>query len=291
MRGTGGIPKEIIKHNRQYPIYIGDTAGVTSSYQKLHWHDVLEINLIKRGTGYYIINGQRIEFRQGDILLINSNDLHCAYESENLVMLVITFDKAWLLGNLRYDPEILSPFHEMGVRFANLLDRTHPTMPALRSILLQLQEEHAGESRSYASMVYAQLLLFLAHVNRDFRIQERKKPRETMSSVQLDKVRSAVQAMEERYSHPWTLEELASLVFLSPSRFSEIFRRGVGMAPMEYLIRIRLEQAMSLLETTNQKITEVALECGFRSLSNFNRLYKQHIGVPPRRTKANIFKH
>ena len=163
------IPKDVIRMAKKYPLNIGDTIGVTSSYQKLHWHDVLEINLIKRGTGYYMINGRKFEFQQGDILLINSNDLHCAYETKDLVMLVITFDPAWLVGSLRLDPELLSPFREMGVHFTNVLERDHPRMDRMRSLLLEIQEEHEEENRSYVTAVYALLLRFLAAVNRDFR--------------------------------------------------------------------------------------------------------------------------
>ncbi len=284
------IPKEKVVWPKHYPIYVGDTVGVTTYYQKLHWHDVLEINLIKSGTGYYMINGQKFDFREGDILLINSNDLHCAYETEGLVMLVISFAPFWLLGNLRYDSEILSPFKEMGSHFTNLLDRDLPSIALLRDILLELQEEHDNERQSYASMVYSHLLRFLAVVNREFRTEGLGKNKEKVNSAQLEKMRQVIHAMEEKFVHPWTLEELAALVYLSPSRFSDIFRRVVGTAPLVYLIRIRLEHAVKLLETTNMKITEVAHECGFRTLSNFNRLFKQQIGVSPRISKKRIFR-
>lgn len=276
------IPKEKVRMAKHYPVYIADTIGINSYYQKLHWHDVLEINLIKSGTGYYIINGQKFDFQQGDIFLINSNDLHCAYEKQDLIMLVITFDMQWFSGNLRYDPEILAPFKEMRSHFINLLDRNHPQMALLRSLLIELQQEHVNELSSYASIVYSNLLRFLACVNREFRKECLGKSKEKINSAQLEKMRQVIHIMEQSHANPWTLKELAALVYLSPSRFSDIFRRVVGTAPLLYLIHIRLEHALMLLETTNMKITEVALECGFQSLSNFNRLFRQHIGVSPR---------
>lgn len=50
---------------------------------------------------------------------------------------------------------------------------------------------------------------------------------------------------------------------------------------MDYLIQLRLSQAAHLLESTDKMIIEVAEECGFRNLSNFNRLFKQHVGKLP----------
>ncbi|MCI3920845.1 AraC family transcriptional regulator [Paenibacillus sp. TRM 82003] len=279
------IPREKMNLDRRFPIHIGDTVGVTDSYQKMHWHEALEINLIKAGTGYYIINGKTFEFQQGDILLINSNDLHCAYETRDLVMQVVSFDGAWLTGSIRYDPEILAPFEEMGVNFRNLLDRHHPKIGLLRALLLEMQREHDRELRSHASFVYASLHQFLAYVNRDFRVassRENGLAAEAVSAGQLDKVRRVIHTMEANLSHPWTLQELGELVFLSQSRFCDVFRRAVGVPPLLYLIQLRLERAVALLKTTDLKILDVALECGFRTLSNFNRLFYRHYGYSPR---------
>ncbi|MBN2981407.1 AraC family transcriptional regulator [Cohnella algarum] len=279
---SADIPREKTKLNKRFPIHIEDTVGVDSGYQKLHWHDALEINLIKSGSGYYIINGETFEFRQGDILLINSNDLHCAYETRDLILQVVSFDGGWLTGTLRYDPEILAPFKEMGVNFTNLLDREHPRIGLLRSLLLEMQLEHDSELRSNTSLVYACLHQFLAYVNRDFRFARKDGIQSPVNAAQLEKVRRVIHAMETDLAHPWSLQELAELAFLSPSRFCDVFRRTVGVPPQLYLIQLRLEKAVALLETTDLKIVDIAMECGFRTLSNFNRLFNRHFGYAPR---------
>lgn len=283
----GAIPKEKVKLAQNYPLIVAETIGVTSLYQRLHWHDVLEINLIKSGTGHYMINGQSYEFQQGDIFLINSNDLHCAVESSDLVMLVITFDPTWFIHGLRIDPELLSSFRERGRYFTNRLDRDHPQMNVLRELLMELHQEHRLEQRSYAIMVHSIMLRFLAIVNRDFRCDGICPHDNGISEQQLEKMRQVIMVMEQQYAHPWTLKELASIVYLSPSRFSEIFKRSVGMPPLVYLIQIRLERAVALLENGNMKITDIALECGFRTLTNFNRLFKKHVGVTPKASRKH----
>ncbi|GAB6926728.1 AraC family transcriptional regulator [Paenibacillus sp. JCM 10914] len=276
------IPKEKVILAKQYPVFVADTIGVTSHYQKLHWHNVLEINYIKAGTGYYMINGQRYDFRQGDMLLINSNDLHCAHETEDLIMTVITFDPTWFIHNLRFDAELFSPFREMGTHFTNLICRDHPAMDKLRRLVLELQEENEQGRRSHATTVYALLLQVMATVNRECRITGGRGNEPGIGERQLEKMRQVILVMEQNYAHPWTLEELASLVYLSPSRFSEIFKRAVGMPPLLYLIHIRLEQAVMMLDGGQMKVMDVALECGFRTLTNFNRLFKKHIGMTPK---------
>lgn len=289
MNGIDEQMKEKVVFAREYPIHLSDTIGVTTQYQRLHAHDALEINMIKAGTGYYIINGAIHEFQAGDIILIHSGALHCAYERENLLMQVMTFDAAWFMGNQRSDPEILSPFKEMGTYFTPILDRSNPHLPALRELLLAMQEEQEAARPSYMSVVYAYMLQFFVQIRRHFRQENVQPAANAVSLAQLDKIRLVIRAMEERYAHAWTLEELASLAYLSPSRFSDIFRRTVGVSPLTYLIQIRLEHAYNLLETSDLKIVDIAMECGFRTLSNFNRLFKRHIGDEPRhiRGKAN----
>ena len=247
--------------------------------------------MIKAGTGYYIINGQRFDFCKGDFLLINSIDLHCAYELEDLVMTVVSFDASWFLNIMRHDPEILSPFTEMGIHFSNLLDPANPCLEQLRQILLALQAEHEREQRSYSSVDYSHLLHFLARVNRDFRLDslDASKTKSKASSGQLEKIREVVHLIENDLSYNWKLAELAERVYLSPSRFSDLFKQTVGISPMDYLIGVRIDKAVSLLETTDMKVTAIAMECGFRSLSNFNRLFQQRMGMTPRTTKKRVF--
>ncbi|MNB84145.1 HTH-type transcriptional activator RhaR [compost metagenome] len=284
-RGHNSLREKVV-FSRQYPVILGDTIGVTSTYQRLHAHDALEINMIKSGTGYYMINGERYDFREGDILLINSNDLHCAYETGNLIMQVITFDASWFLGIVRCDPDILAPFKEMGLHFSNLLDRGNEHIGILRALLLDMQVEHEAEHQSYTSIVYAQLLQFFVYINRYFRMDDLQPSKSTVTTTQLEKVWHVTRVMEEQPAYPWTLEELSSLVYLSPSRFSDIFRRTAGMSPLLYLIQLRLENAYTLLQTTDRKILDIAMECGFRTLSNFNRLFKRHIGMEPRNVRT-----
>ncbi len=280
--------REKVDFDQRYPIDISETIGVDSGYRKLHYHDAQEINLIKNGSGFYIINGERYEFEKGDILLMNSNDLHCAYETKDLVMLVVMFDAAWFYSNLRFEPELLAPFSEMGLHFTNQLDRTHPKMPLLRSTLMDMETEHNLAQASYGAVVYAKLLCFLSYVNRYLRQENVNCGKGPISEAQLDKVRTALNAMDEKCAYPWTLEQLASLGYLSPSRFSSLFVRIVGMSPVDYLIRLRLDRACHMLENTDEKIVNIAMECGFRTLSNFNRLFKRHIGTEPRKFRSRV---
>lgn len=278
MKPTLPISRDHIELPSSFPIVVSQTEGVHPTFQRLHWHKTLEINYIYRGSGYYLINGNRYDFRQGDIVLINSNDLHRAFEIEELVMGIIMFDPVYLALEQRYDPELLLPFREVGFRFDNVLDREHPELSRLEHMLKEMAEEYGRKEQHYETVVRTLLIRFLAYVNRYFaKSVDTKAPHKRS----METIRQLLREMEENSAHPWTLGELADKTHLSVSRFSALFVQVVGTSPMDYLIQLRLSRAVHLLETTDRKIIEIATECGFRNLSNFNRLFKAHIGRLP----------
>ncbi|MFD2328893.1 helix-turn-helix domain-containing protein [Cohnella sp. GCM10020058] len=280
----GTVARDLLDLAKAFPFDIGDTKGVFPDFNRLHWHDSLEINYVKHGEGMYLINGTTYPIRQGDIVLLSPSDLHRAFETRDLVLQVTVFDSALLAADQRYDPELLAPFVEMGLRFGNVLDRDHPRMNELRAILMDMQEEHETQSSSYRTIIRAQMARFLAYVNRHFSRSASPASIETRSKQPL--VRSVLEAVHQDPARPWSLREMADLIHLSPSRFSAIFKQIVGMSPLNYCIEIRLGQAVHLLETTDRKIIDIAAECGFRNLSNFNRVFVQHVGKTPSQVRG-----
>lgn len=70
---------------------------------------------------------------------------------------------------------------------------------------------------------------------------------------------------------------------MSVPNFSSVFRETYGIPPMEYLARIRLQNAADLLQNTDKKIIDIAEECGFFSISNFIKAFNNGMGMSPSR--------
>jgi len=79
-----------------------------------------------------------------------------------------------------------------------------------------------------------------------------------------------------------TLAEMAGKVHMSRSHFSREFRRYTGVSPVEYVIRLRLQTAISLLADRNRTISEIAKEVGYEDPFLFTRQFKQRYNVSPR---------
>ena len=95
--------------------------------------------------------------------------------------------------------------------------------------------------------------------------------------------------LETKYNEPCRLTDLAQIAGLSPTHFSELFTRQVGLPPHQYLLRVRITRARELLRNSDIAITELALELGFNSSQHFALWFKRMTGNPAsvyRRTSA-----
>jgi len=84
---------------------------------------------------------------------------------------------------------------------------------------------------------------------------------------------------------------LAKLVSFSKSHFSRAFKQTLGLPPMTYVKMRRVEKAKTLMTSTNQQLTEIALICGFADQSHLNRSFRRVLGVSPgrwRRTNVSM---
>jgi AraC-like DNA-binding protein len=79
-----------------------------------------------------------------------------------------------------------------------------------------------------------------------------------------------------------SLEALAQEARLSPYHFLRTFERLTGLTPHQYVRRARLREAAIRLTTGREKILDVALDCGFGDISNFNRAFREEFGTSPR---------
>lgn len=79
-----------------------------------------------------------------------------------------------------------------------------------------------------------------------------------------------------------SLGTLAREAGLSPYHFLRTFERVTGLTPHQYVRRTRLREAAARLAAESAKVIDVALECGFSDVSNFNRAFRAEFGVSPR---------
>jgi AraC-like DNA-binding protein len=89
------------------------------------------------------------------------------------------------------------------------------------------------------------------------------------------------QTLRENLSHQWTVEEMAALVGLGTTTFSEKAKSYTGFSPLNYLINIRISEAIKLLKRHDVHVTDIALDVGFYSSQHFATTFKKLTGYTP----------
>jgi AraC-like DNA-binding protein len=89
------------------------------------------------------------------------------------------------------------------------------------------------------------------------------------------------QTLRENLSHQWTVEEMAALVGLGTTMFTEKVKSYTGFSPLNYLITIRISEAIRMLKGNDQNVTDIALDTGFYSSQHFSTTFKKLTGYTP----------
>lgn len=87
--------------------------------------------------------------------------------------------------------------------------------------------------------------------------------------------------IEQNQNRALCLATVAKAVNTSTFYFCKLFKRATGLTFTDYVARVRIEKAKSLLLDSNRRVTEVAYDIGFQSLTHFNRVFKKIVGQSP----------
>jgi AraC family transcriptional regulator len=222
-----------------------------------------------------LING---EPETGHVCVIPAGQAHSARCEETSEFLSIFLDPAMVSRTAHLSA---------GSWDGSLAGRWAPRDPVIwqigQALLTELENEPVGVGFVTDSLVN----VLAVHLLRNY-----AKPAQSRSLVAgglvARRLRQAINLLEGHIEENITLEEIAASVALSRFHFSREFKRATGVAPHQYLIRLRLERAMDLLASTDLPIVEVALRSGFASQSHFTRCFRKLTATTPRAYRIEV---
>lgn len=94
--------------------------------------------------------------------------------------------------------------------------------------------------------------------------------------------------IQDNFKDTITLDRMSREIGLSKYYLHRLFREINGATPLEYLTKIRLENAMNKLQYSRDSIFEIAIACGFDTISYFSNTFKKHMGLSPSQFRENF---
>lgn len=269
-----------------FPVTIHHVDYINSS-QPSCWHEDLEIKLITKGKTIVIIDSEIIEARQGEIIFINPYQIHSMPMLDGNDMIYDIF-----MVNLDF-------FQKSGIRSMNLRSifsqnkhriNNHIINPRLSDILKKLAVAYDSDSAYSAPLIQGLLLEF-------FSILLTEEVSDTLAEKIDPKhiryyhaVEPALDVIHMRYQERLSGEELAEICGMSTYYFCRVFKRVMGVTPVQYQTEYRLRIADILLKYENESISAVAHTVGFDDEAYFSRCYKNSRGISPRQYKNSVNK-
>jgi transcriptional regulator GlxA family with amidase domain len=94
--------------------------------------------------------------------------------------------------------------------------------------------------------------------------------------------------MRENLENPLSPSVVAESAGLSTRQLERLFQRYVGTSPKNYMTRLRLERARTLLQQTDMRVLDVAIACGFGSASYFSKCFRRYFGTSPHMQQKSV---
>jgi len=129
-----------------------------------------------------------------------------------------------------------------------------------------------------------QLLEVFAHYIADFAARQAL----ASSEVEPSAVASAKEFVQAHVEEPITLDQVVEHVHVSRFYFCKLFKKATGMTLTDYVARVRVEKAKTLLGDPSRRISEVVFAAGFGSIPRFNSVFKEHVGMAPTEYRAAL---
>lgn len=287
----GKVLTEITRLSEKDCFYIVERHKTEFTYP-LHQHKEYELNFIENGKGVRRIVGDSVEeIGDYELVLIGGEDLEHVWEQGNCRSTDIREITIQFPGDI-FGSGLLSRNQFASIK--RMLARAgHGLSFPLASIMkiYSVLDTIASEQERFIQFLKFLYILYELSVSDDSRVLASSSFAHSAKSTESRRVQKVKQYIDDNYSKPLKLAELADLVGMSPVAFSRFFRRRTDRTLSDYIVDIRLGHAARMLVDTTKNVSEICYECGFNNLSNFNRTFKAKRNYTPREFRAMFKKN
>ncbi|MBE6063679.1 MAG: helix-turn-helix domain-containing protein [Clostridium butyricum] len=274
--------KEKVEINSLMPakIYFGNTKGANTHYP-MHWHNNIEIILVLSGEIKARVSNMEYVVHSGEILFVNSNELH-ETESNNkneieaiTVLLSYEFMK-------QYYPNIDSYYFELQGRELE--------SASINALMIECAELCKKKGEIYELKVSILLMELCRILIEKCKVKRDKKNIVLQEEKSIENVKKAIAYMEENYELNICLNDIANEIGMAPTYFERFFKKNTGETFYSYLNKIRLYYSYKELMNTELSITEIALNNGFANVKSFIEVFKKAYHMTPGKYRNNFLK-
>ena len=241
-----------------------------------HWHDRIELHLVKSGCLELCCNDQKITVKKGELSIVSPTVLHSGRSgSEGYECYVIMFEISDLFNGTVSAKQYIEPIINGDIRFQYKTDIPQIVKFAEKIVDMQLGggEYHPLET---VGCLY-RLLGLLCQYCIDNKHSAPQK---------IERFDSIINYINANFTTDISASDISRKFGYDESYFCRKFKKATGITVMKYIRTQRLERARQLLQKTEESILHIAISCGFIDAAYFTNCFKDMYGISP--TKYRI---
>ncbi|MFL9832221.1 AraC family transcriptional regulator [Flavobacterium sp. ST-87] len=256
-----------------------------------HSHPELELVYVKESFGKRIIGNSVSNFEAGDMVFLGSDIPHVWLNDEiyyhNLNKLkaksiVVYFNKD-IFGPAFYELNEAKKINSLFEKAKKGLSVTGKTNQLIAQKLEQLVLK-----KDFEVIIGLFEILSVLSESADIEFINPESYFPANESFKKDRLSEVYQYIKENYKKEISLDEVAQIASLTPTSFCRMFKSKTKKNFIEYLNEIRISNACKHLIESDMSVSEIAYECGYKTVSNFNKLFKKNTGNTPKEYKNKI---
>lgn len=274
------------------PVFIR-TYGVDKVTKGLHAHQMLQINYVVAGSISHQINRSHFIVTEGDAFVIPPHVPHglAPLGDQMFTITELEFNPEFVWGDrvpmehMRglFDFAYIEPFLVSEKEVKPRLNIPVQERRAILEALREIQTEYETRPQGFLLAIKACILRLLVRLGRLYssEVTDSMEP----DSLYTEHARSIARALahiDGHFHEPLNIDQVAKIAILSKSYFCYLFKQLTRRTFGEYIREKRLQYACRQLIETDEKISHIAMQSGYTTVSHFNRVFKDMVGTSPR---------
>jgi AraC-like DNA-binding protein len=256
---------------------------------RVHRHEFSELVIVLRGRGLHIAPGASWPIGAGDAFVLHGDQEHGYVDTADLDLVNIMFvpeelpipsaDIATLPGyHILFT---LEPLYRRRDRFESRLRLTQEQLRDVAVLVERLEREVTQRPPGWQYSAIAAFMLIVADLSRHYAEVD------TPSALPLQRLGKVISYVERHYAETPGLADLATVGCMSRRTLSREFRAALGVTPVQYMVRLRIQRAMELLTASDAGISEIAASLGYGDANYFTRQFRAVTGMTPREVRRS----
>lgn len=257
-----------------------------------HFHPEYEIFYILEGERLFFFDNRNFVASKGDLILVDTNLIHMTKSvshedtGHNRIILYVTADKMQQLDQKYKNLNLVRFFHQ-GYGVYHL---TQEQQDNFMDLYYLFKQEFKEKKRNYQQAIELAVTSYLLNLTRQLDPKSQESPL-SYDNAKYQRVYEMADYLSAHCAEDIPLEELASRFFLSKYYACRLFKDVTGYTIREYVNIHRIQEAKRLLEETDHSVSTISEMVGYRSLTHFEQIFKNHMTISPLkyRKTQNLF--